>query len=152
MRPVGNRADQSLLDRPVELATTIRRWYALAETAALEEVAKLAGTQPPAPARPPATTQPQPARPTRPAATATPPTEEFDVDDEPENVQAEDDSGPDPTTGSQLLGWARKQDPDMKGYIFGAGKKLKYPTRVIDWTERQVANVYAAAHKAQQRK
>jgi hypothetical protein len=101
--------------------------------------------QPPRKPEPAASPDPAPARPAR----GTPkPDPEFSEFEEPPNVQAEEeDDGPDPQTGGQLLGWARKQSPDPKGFIFGLGKKLKFPSKVIEWNSEQVTIVYRAAKK-----
>jgi hypothetical protein len=152
--------DAALLDDAQALQATIRGWYGIAQGAVEDELARLgseAQAQPksqPAPAAPlrepvvasgpPATT-----RSGRTFAPTTEPPPHEDLDDfngEVEDDEEEDD-GPAPTTGAQLLGWARKQVPDRKGFIFGLGKKLKFPTKVLDWTEKQVGIAYQAARK-----
>jgi hypothetical protein len=45
--------------------------------------------------------------------------------------------------GRQLLGWAGKQVPDMKGPIIGWGKKKGLHAKIVEWTPQQVA----AAHR-----
>jgi hypothetical protein len=64
-----------------------------------------------------------------------------------DRVQASDD-GPDqdaPTDGRQLLGWAGKQVPDMKGPIIGWGKKKGLHSKIVEWTPQQVAAAYRFA-------
>jgi hypothetical protein len=65
--------------------------------------------------------------------------------------------GPDedaPTDGRQLLGWASKQIPDMKGPIIGWGKKKGLHAKIVEWTPQQVAAAYrfARARQAQPRR
>ena len=64
-----------------------------------------------------------------------------------DRAQASDDE-PDrdaPTDGRQLLGWASKQVPDMKGAIIGFGKKKGLHTKIVEWTPQQVAAAYRFA-------
>ena len=57
--------------------------------------------------------------------------------------RAEQDSPP--TDGRQLLGWAGKQVPDMKGPIIGCGKKKGLHSKIVEWTPQQVAAAYRFA-------
>jgi hypothetical protein len=56
--------------------------------------------------------------------------------------------GPDedaPTDGRQLLGWASKQVPDLKGMLIGYGKKKGLHTKIVEWAPQQVAAAYRFA-------
>ena len=133
--------DDQLLHDPPALAAKIRGWYALAELAVEEEIGRLGNGHAPAPARQPvvAPALPPPvARPSRPPALPPPATEEFDHD------QAEDDNDDTPRTGSQLLGWARKQHGDCKTFIITLGRKLKFTGKVVEWNAAQVLEAYQA--------
>ena len=61
---------------------------------------------------------------------------------EPE-AHAEEDSPP--ADGRQLLGWASKQVPDMKGMLIGYGKKKGLHTKIVEWSPQQVAAAYRFA-------
>jgi len=61
---------------------------------------------------------------------------------EPE-ARGEDDSPP--ADGRQLLGWASKQVPDLKGMLIGYGKKKGLHTKIVEWTPQQVAAAYRFA-------
>jgi hypothetical protein len=61
---------------------------------------------------------------------------------EPE-TRGEGDSPP--ADGRQLLGWAAKQVPDMKGMLIGYGKKKGLHTKIVEWTPQQVAAAYRFA-------
>ena len=50
-----------------------------------------------------------------------------------------------PTDGRQLLGWASKQVPDLKGILIGYGKKKGLRSKIVDWTPQQVAAAYRFA-------
>ena len=50
-----------------------------------------------------------------------------------------------PTDGRQLLGWASKQVPDMKGPLIGYGKKKGLHSKIVEWTPQQVAAAYRFA-------
>ena len=65
---------------------------------------------------------------------------------EPE-TQDEEDSPP--ADGRQLLGWAGKQVPDMKGPIIGWGKKKGLHSKIVEWTPQQVAAAYRFARGRQ---
>jgi hypothetical protein len=61
---------------------------------------------------------------------------------EPES-RGEEDSPP--ADGRQLLGWASKQVPDLKGMLIGYGKKKGLHTKIVEWTPQQVAAAYRFA-------
>jgi hypothetical protein len=50
-----------------------------------------------------------------------------------------------PTDGRQLLGWASKQIPDLKGILIGYGKKKGLRSKIVEWTPQQVAAAYQFA-------
>ena len=50
-----------------------------------------------------------------------------------------------PTNGRQLLGWASKQVPDMKGTILSFGKRNGLRSKIVDWTPEQVRAAYRHA-------
>jgi hypothetical protein len=50
-----------------------------------------------------------------------------------------------PTDGRQLLGWASKQIPDLKGILIGYGKKKGLRSKIVEWTPQQVAAAYRFA-------
>jgi hypothetical protein len=58
-----------------------------------------------------------------------------------------------PTDGRQLLGWASKQIPDLKGILIGYGKKKGLRSKIVEWTPQQVNAAYrfARARQAQHR-
>jgi hypothetical protein len=64
--------------------------------------------------------------------------------DPPVEDEADEDA---PRDGRQLLGWARKQEHDMKGYIISLGYRRKFRGNVVDWTEAQVTEAYVAAKR-----
>jgi hypothetical protein len=149
----------SLLADPAKLAATIRGHFDLCEIAVNEELAKLgrSATNGTAQVRQPLITTAAPPTangqaPTRPAARPPePPAEAFDElhSQEFDASGAEDDDEADPpTTGGQLLGWARKQPHDAKNFAIKLGKKHKFPPRILDWTEAQVTTVYRAYRQA----
>jgi hypothetical protein len=59
-----------------------------------------------------------------------------------------------PTDGRQLLGWARKQEPDAMGTILSYGKRNGLRSKVVDWAPDQVNAAYrfARAQQAQPRR
>ena len=59
----------------------------------------------------------------------------------------DDSEGSPPTDGRQLLGWAGKQVPDMKGPIIGWGKKKGLHSKIVEWTPQQVAEAYRFARR-----
>jgi hypothetical protein len=63
--------------------------------------------------------------------------------DRDQDLDGEDEDAP--TDGRQLLGWASKQDPDMKGPIIGWGKKKGLHSKIVEWTPQQVAAAYRFA-------
>jgi hypothetical protein len=62
-----------------------------------------------------------------------------------------DDDQDAPTNGRQLLGWAAKQVPDLKGALIGYGKKKGLRSKIVDWTPDQVADAYRYARAQQSR-
>ena len=50
-----------------------------------------------------------------------------------------------PRDGRQLLGWASKQIPDLKGVLIGYGKKKGLHSKIVEWTPQQVAAAYRFA-------
>ena len=50
-----------------------------------------------------------------------------------------------PTSGRQLLGWASKQRPDLKGVLIGYGKKRGLHSKIVEWSPREVAEAYRFA-------
>ena len=59
-----------------------------------------------------------------------------------------------PTDGRQLLGWASKQIPDLKGILIGFGKKKGLRSKIVEWSPDQVNAAYrfARARQAQPRR
>jgi hypothetical protein len=56
------------------------------------------------------------------------------------------DDDPDaPTNGRQLLGWARKQQPDAMGTVLSFGKRNGLRSKIVDWTPEQVSAAYRHA-------
>jgi len=160
----------SALDNPTAFVAEIRTSMQLCEIAVEEELARLSAAHP---APPPALTEssvdrqdqltPPAARPAAPPRRAdgqrvgyTTPTippagsaEAWDETEQPHganSIEDEDDEDA-PTDGRQLLGWARKQDRDMKSWIISLGYKRKFKGNVVDWTDAQVATAYAAAKR-----
>jgi len=61
-----------------------------------------------------------------------------------------DDDDPDaPTNGRQLLGWASKQVPDLKGALLSYGKRNGLRSKIVDWTPEQVRAAYRHAKGTQ---
>ena len=54
-----------------------------------------------------------------------------------------------PKDGRQLLGWASKQVPDLKGILIGYGKKRGLHSKIVEWTPQQVAAAYRFARSRQ---
>ena len=52
-----------------------------------------------------------------------------------------------PTSGRQLLGWASKQRPDLKGVLIGYGKKRGLHSKIVEWSPREVAEAYRFARR-----
>jgi hypothetical protein len=61
---------------------------------------------------------------------------------EPPTGEPDEDA---PTDGRQLLGWASKQIPDMKGALISYGKKKGLHSKIVAWTPQQVAAAYRFA-------
>jgi hypothetical protein len=61
---------------------------------------------------------------------------------EPPTGEPDEDA---PTDGRQLLGWASKQIPDLKGALIGWGKKKGLASKIVQWTPQQVAAAYRFA-------
>jgi hypothetical protein len=70
---------------------------------------------------------------------------------EPPTAESDEDA---PTDGRQLLGWAAKPIPDLKGVLIGYGKKKGLHSKIVEWTPQQVAAAYrfARARQAQPRR
>jgi len=145
------------LDNPAAFVKQIRGHMELCELAVAEELAKLDAATPkqtvlesesngPPPLSPPAARPAPPSRRFDPP-TAIPPVGSAEAWEESEQPAADEDDEDAPTDGRQLLGWARKQDRDMKGWIISLGYKRKYKGNVVDWSDAQVAAAYAAAKK-----
>ena len=60
---------------------------------------------------------------------------------------AEDPDEDAPRDGRQLLGWASKQVPDLKGILIGYGKKKGLHSKIVEWTPQQVAAAYRYAQQ-----
>ena len=58
---------------------------------------------------------------------------------EPPTAEPDEDA---PRDGRQLLGWASKQIPDLKGVLTGYGKKKGLHSKIVEWTPQQVAAAY----------
>ncbi len=70
-------------------------------------------------------------------------------DEHEESFTDEDDHDDDaPTTGRELLGWARRQPDDAFPWLVKTGKKLRFPERILDWSQEQVGKAYAAYRNA----
>ena len=50
-----------------------------------------------------------------------------------------------PRDGRQLLGWASKQQPDLKGLLIGYGKKWGLHSKIVEWSPQEVAEAYRFA-------
>ena len=57
----------------------------------------------------------------------------------------DDDDQDAPTNGRQLLGWASKQVPDLKGTLLSFGKRNGLRSKIVDWTPDQVSAAYRFA-------
>src|SRR5262249_18156451 len=57
----------------------------------------------------------------------------------------DDDDQDAPTDGRQLLGWARKQQPDAMGTILSYGKRNGLHSKIVAWTPDQVRAAYRFA-------
>jgi hypothetical protein len=56
-----------------------------------------------------------------------------------------DDDQDAPTNGRQLLGWASKQVPDLKGTLLSFGKRNGLRSKIVDWTPEEVRAAYRHA-------
>jgi hypothetical protein len=158
--------EDELLKTPEAFVARIREMRAIARASMYDELAVLkveANGQAalPAPAAAPPPSTPPPAART-PAVTAdrrrpSPaevaasmkdyvPAQEFNEYGEPDGNQEQEDEDP-PADGKHLLGWARNQPGDAKGFLIGLGKKLHFPNKILDWTPKQVDIGYQAAKK-----
>jgi hypothetical protein len=54
-----------------------------------------------------------------------------------------------PRDGRQLLGWASKQVPDLKGILIGYGKKRGLHSKIVEWSPQEVAEAYRFARRQQ---
>jgi hypothetical protein len=54
-----------------------------------------------------------------------------------------------PRDGRQLLGWASKQVPDLKGVLIGYGKKRGLHSKIVEWSPQEVADAYRFARRQQ---
>ena len=63
-------------------------------------------------------------------------------DDDEAQARADEDA---PTNGRQLLGWASKQVPDLKGTLLSFGKRNGLRSKIVDWTPDQVNAAYRFA-------
>jgi hypothetical protein len=61
---------------------------------------------------------------------------------EPPTGEPDEDA---PTDGRQILGWASKQTPDLKGILIGYGKKKGLRSKNVEWTPQQVNAAYRFA-------
>jgi len=152
--------DPSLMSDPAAFVAKIREHYALCEGAMAEELARLkakSNGHAPAAAGPAAGKASPPAQPAKvrqpvvpPAKRATPARVAEEMRDYQEE-QAEGDlpEDPDPPMdGKHLLGWARNQESDAKGWLIGLGRKCKFPNRILNWTPKQVQFAYDAFRQA----
>jgi hypothetical protein len=62
---------------------------------------------------------------------------------------AGDDDQDAPTDGRQLLGWARKQQPDAMGTLISFGKRNGLNSKIVAWTPDQVRAAYRFARGTQ---
>jgi hypothetical protein len=146
--------DQSVLSDPTAAVARIRGYYSFCETAMNEELARLRTDQPaagpnpaadpPPPVKRPAARSPATPPPAPPAkrAAADPVAEEHGDEDD---LPADDNP---PTSGRNLLGWARSQETDAKNWLVGFGRKKRYPNRILDWTPVEVKAAYDAFRQA----
>jgi hypothetical protein len=63
---------------------------------------------------------------------------------EPPTGEPDEDA---PTDRRQLLGWASKQIPDLKGILIGYGKKKGLRSKIVEWTPQQVTAAYRFARR-----
>ncbi len=151
--------DGSLLADPTALLAKAQEHYGFCEIAMNDQLQRLRiqaanGTRPTA-ASPAADTGPRPQATPRPRSrsvvpppprpAAEPVAEEYGDAFEPDQDQEDDP----PTDGNHLLGWARNQPGDAKGWLVGLGKRMRYPNRILDWTPKQVQTAYQTYRQAQ---
>jgi hypothetical protein len=140
--------DPGLMNDPEAFVAKIKEQQLICEVVVAHELVRLKaqsngnGTHPAA-AAPPAK---------RPVAT--PPRAAAQVDEEMEEYEQarelpEDDDPP--LDGKHLLGWARNQPTDAKGWLIGFGRKKRYPNRILDWTPVQVKTAYDVFRQAHAR-
>jgi hypothetical protein len=148
-----------LLNDPESFVAKVRAHYALCESAMNEELRRLKaqsnGQAPTAAAAASPAAGAQPAK--RPAVRQPVATSQraaaAQVDEEIEEYQEEqarelpEDDDP-PLDGKHLLGWARNQPTDAKGWLIGFGRKKRYPNRILDWTPVQVKTAYDVFRQA----
>jgi len=147
------------LDDPAKFVAEIRRSMELCELAVEEELIRLEQHSKATPVElkeatinnrehlPPPAPNPTPRARRADPPPAVPPPGPADEFNEVDDDQADDEEDP-PTDGRQLLGWARKQTPDLKSWVISWGYKTKTKGNVIDWPEAKVSQCYAAARKA----
>jgi hypothetical protein len=73
------------------------------------------------------------------------PSGRYPGDDDRAQASDDDEDQDAPTDGRQLLGWASKQVPDLKGILIGYGKKKGLRSKIVEWTPQQVATAYRFA-------
>ena len=66
---------------------------------------------------------------------------------EPQDQNLDDKDAP--RDGRQLLGWASKQAPDLKGILIGYGKKRGLHSKIVEWSPQEVADAYRFARRQQ---
>ena len=76
------------------------------------------------------------------------PARRYPGDDDRSQATADEDA---PTNGRQLLGWASKQVPDLKGTILSYGKRNGLRSKIVDWAPDQVSAAYRFARAQQSR-
>ena len=107
-------------------------------------MALLVGLEVPPPASASATAARPPAEPDDPESRASGRTRPArgDVWEPPATEEKDPDA---PTSGRQLLGWASKQIPDLKGILIGYGKKRGLHSKIVEWSPQEVAEAYRFA-------
>jgi hypothetical protein len=147
-----------LLNDPESFVAKVRAHYALCESAMNEELRRLkaqsngqaspaagqAAAADPKPTKPAAGRQPV-ATPRRAAAAQV--AEEMEEYQEEQARELPEDDDP-PLDGKHLLGWARNQPTDAKGWLIGFGRKKRYPNRILNWTPVQVKTAYDVFRQA----
>jgi len=157
--------DSRLADEAGALHEAITRYQQIATTAMREHLGRMIATPTPpkavattAPSQQPqpqngkaqAPSQQSPAQNGKAPKPAPQPDPEFvEHDEHEESFTDEDDHDDDaPTTGRELLGWARRQPEDAFPWLVKTGKKLRFPERILDWSQEQVGKAYAAYRNA----